>query len=38
MGRIGPITQELKLGIGVLMSIPALMVVANLFLTPSICR
>ncbi len=38
MGFIGPITQGLKLGVGILMSIPAIMVVACCFANPSICR
>lgn len=38
MGPIGPITQELKLAFGVLMSIPALLLLANLMVKPVICR
>lgn len=38
MGFVGPITQGLKLGVGVLMSIPAIMVIACCFVKPSICR
>jgi Family of unknown function (DUF6326) len=38
MGFIGPITQGLKLGVGILMSIPAIMVVACCFAKASICR
>src|SRR5690606_827806 len=38
MGFVGPITQGLKLGVGVLMSIPALMVIACCFVRPAICR
>lgn len=38
MGPIGPITQGLKLGIGVLMSIPAIMVVVCYFIKPAVCR
>lgn len=38
MGPIGPITQELKLGIGILMSIPAIMVYVSLAVKPSTCR
>ena len=38
MGFIGPITQALKLGIGVVMSIPAIMVIVCCFVKPSICR
>lgn len=38
MGFIGPITQGLKLGVGILMSIPAIMVVACCFANASLCR
>ena len=38
LGPIGPITQELKLGIGVFMSIPAIMVYISLAAKPRICR
>lgn len=38
MGFIGPITQSLKLGIAILMSIPAIMVVVCCFVKPPICR
>lgn len=38
MGFIGPITQGLKLGVGMLMSIPALLVLTCYLLRPSICR
>ena len=38
LGSIGPITQELKLGIGVFMSIPAIMVYVSLAAKPRICR
>lgn len=38
MGFIGPITQGLKLGVALLMSIPAIMVIACCFTKPSICR
>ncbi len=38
LGPIGPITQELKLGIGVFMSIPAIMVYVSLAAKPRICR
>ncbi|RZJ12363.1 MAG: hypothetical protein EOP39_03775 [Rubrivivax sp.] len=38
MGPIGPITQELKLGVAVLMSLPALMVLASVMLNPGASR
>jgi hypothetical protein len=38
MGFIGPITQGLKLGVGILMSIPAIMVVVCCFANSSLCR
>ena len=38
LGPIGPITQELKFGIGVFMSIPAIMVYVCLAVKPRICR
>ena len=37
-GPPGPITQQLKFGIGVFMSIPAIMVCISLAATPSTCR
>jgi hypothetical protein len=38
MGPLGPITQELKLGVAILMSIPALMVFLSIVLKPKINR
>lgn len=38
MGFIGPLTQGLKLGVGMLMSIPAVMVIACCFAKPAPCR
>lgn len=38
MGSLGPITQELKLAVAILMSIPALMVFLSLVLKPQINR
>jgi hypothetical protein len=38
LGFVGPITQNLKFGIGILMSIPAFMVVACCFTRPLNCR
>lgn len=38
LGFVGPITQSLKLGIGLLMSIPALMVIACCFASVAKCR
>lgn len=38
MGPLGPITQGLKLGVAVLMSIPALMVFLSLALKPQVNR
>ena len=37
-GPLGPITQELKFGIGVFMSIPAIMVWVSLAAPPVACR
>lgn len=39
-GNMGPwpITQELKFGIGVFMSVPAIMVYVSLAVSPKICR
>ena len=38
MPTIGPITQQLKFGIGVFMSIPAIMVYVSLAVKHNICR
>ena len=38
MGPIGPLTQELKLAVAILMSIPALMVLSCIILKPTISR
>lgn len=38
MGPLGPITQGLKLGVAVLMSIPALMVFLSIALKPGLSR
>ena len=38
MGPIGPITQGLKLGIAILMSLPAIMIYLSLVAKPTVCR